>query len=260
MENLLQQLGLTENETKVYLAFLKHGEKVAADIARLLKMDKSSAYRAVETLTSKSLLIPNPKTRGTTYTAASPEVLKELIKAKQIELNSQLSSINQLIDTIKNTQKDRGTYILVEKGLAAVQRSMNRTLEAAIKGDKIIKEKYRLDFPYFFDKSHRAFVDDFAKRRIKAGVSIQQIVNFAGRGFFSPIMKTDKKLLKEIHLMPKEMEDDFDGVRIGGDNVTIISFDKNKDYIVVTINDPFVAKTMRSMFDFIWKHSQVYTK
>lgn len=260
MENLLQQLGLTENETKVYLSFLKVGEKTAAELSRILKMDKSSTYRAVETLITKSLLIPNPRARGTTYSAANPDVLKELIKIKQIELNSQLTSINELINSLKQSSQDRGTYILVEKGLSAVQRSMNRTLESAIKGDKIIKEKYRLDFPYFFRKEHRLFVNDFAQRRIKAGVTIRQIVNFAKQDYFTPIMKNDKKLLKEIRLMPKEMEKDFDGIRIGGDNITIISFDKNKDYIVVTINDSFVAQTMNAMFDFIWDHSQVYAK
>ncbi len=259
MEKLLQKLGLTENQAKVYLGFLKSGEKMAADIAKKLRMDKSSVYRAVDELTKQGLLIVNPKKRGTTYKAASPEVLKEMLNIKKIELESQANSIKQLIDQLKKaTQDERNTFILVEKGLGAVQQSMNRTLDAALKADKVIREKYRLDYPYFLDKEHVAFVNAFAQKRIQKGVSIRQLINFADKTVFAPIMKISQKLLKEIRLVPKEL-DDYHALRIGGDNVTIISFDKNKDYIVITINDPFVASLMKSMFDFIWNKSEVYT-
>ena len=45
--DLLPLLGLTANELTLYEAFLKHGENSAAEVARKIGMDKSSAYRAV---------------------------------------------------------------------------------------------------------------------------------------------------------------------------------------------------------------------
>lgn len=259
MEKVLRELGLTANEARVYLAFLKKGEVMAAEISRQLRMDKSSTYRAVESLIKRDLLVANFKKRGTTYTATNPEALQEILESKQRQLSLQQDKLKEYINNLKQQiHEGRDTYILMETGLAAVQQSMLRTLEAAKKGDKVIKEKYRMDFPYFDRIDHRDFVNNFAQKRIKAGVSIQQIVNFAGKEHFAPIMKTDKSLLKEIRRMPEEMEQDFDGIRIGGDNVTILSFDKEKDYIVVTINDKFVAQSMRSMFDFVWSRCGTY--
>jgi hypothetical protein len=121
----------------------------------------------------------------------------------------------------------------------------------------MIKEFYRLSFPYFQDKDHTKWVNEFAKRRIKAGVSIRQIVDFAGLDVFAPIMKSDKKLLKEIHLMPKEMKGMY-GLRISGDVIHIISFDKDQNYIDITIRDTYVALLINSLFDFLWERSEKY--
>lgn len=259
MNTILEQIGLTPNESTIYLAFLKHKEKTAAEIARILHMDKSSCYRAVDSLVEKGLLLTIPRVRGTTHTACSPEVLKELMNVKKHELEKESGLLNDFVNKLlKDTEHKRTTFIKVEKGVQAVRDSMDVSLNAAIQEDKIIKERYRLDYPYFKDKGHVAWVNEFARRRIKAGVTIQQMVNFADQDVFAPIMKTHKNLLKEIRLTPKGM-DDVHALRIAGDVVTIISFDEKNDYIVITIKDKFVKELMEGLFDFIWERSEKYS-
>ncbi|PIY71672.1 hypothetical protein COY87_04930 [Candidatus Roizmanbacteria bacterium CG_4_10_14_0_8_um_filter_33_9] len=258
MNSILTQLGLTTNESTVYLTYLKYKEKTAAEIARIIHMDKSSCYRAVKSLVEKGLLITVPRLRGTTHTAASPDVLKELLQNKKNELRTQENQLNDFVQKlIKDTEKKRSTYIKVEQGIQAIRDQMNRNLEAAVSSNKIIKELYRLSFPYFKDKEHVEWVNEFARRRIKAGVSIKQIVDFADKQVFAPIMKSDKKLLKEIRLMPKEMRGLY-GLRISGDIANITSFDEKENYIVITIKDTYVALLLNSMFDFIWERSEKY--
>lgn len=258
MISILTQLGLTINESTVYLTYLKYKEKTAAEIARIIHMDKSSCYRAVDSLIEKGLLITVPRQRGTTHTAASPEVLKELLQNKKNELKSQENQLNEFVQKlIKDTEKKRSTYIKVEQGIQAIRDQMDSNLEAAISSNKIIKEQYRLSFPYFRDKEHVEWVNEFARRRIKTGVSIKQIVDFADKQVFAPIMKSDKKLLKEIRLMPKEMKGLY-GLRISGDIANITSFDEKENYIVITIKDTYVALLLNSMFDFIWERSEKY--
>ena len=260
MEKTLLDLGLRENQVKVYLAFLRSGEKMAAEIARELKMDKSSCYRAVEELMEKNMLVPNSKRRGTTYEASNPEVLQELLNNKKTEFEGMSISIKHLIEMLKSqTSTFRNTYIKVEKGIQAIRNSMERNLEEALNSDKIIREKYRLDYPYFKDKEHVAWVNQFAQRRIKLGVSIRQIVNFAGSTTFAPIMKTSPKLLKEIRLMPEDIRD-FNSMRVSGNWTSITSFDDKKDYIVITIYDKYVAELTKNLFDFVWNRSEVYQK
>lgn len=255
---ILSQIGLTPNESKIYLTFLKHKEKTAAEVARILSMDKSSCYRAVESLIKHGLLITIPRKRGTTHSAASPEVLKELMTAKRNEVKAQEEQLNGFIaELVSDAKQSRSTYIQVEKGIQAVRDAMNRTLEEAVRTNKMTKEKNMLSQPYFKDKEHVAWVYDYAKRRIKAGVSIKQLVVFSGTNTFDSIMHSDKKLLKEIRIIPHELSDK-NMFRIGGDLSTITSFDENDDYIVITIKDKFVAHFMNSMFDFVWERSEKY--
>jgi len=149
MNSILTQLGLTTNESTVYLTYLKYKEKTAAEIARIIHMDKSSCYRAVKSLVEKGLLITVPRLRGTTHTAASPDVLKELLQNKKNELRTQENQLNDFVQKlIKDTEKKRSTYIKVEQGIQAIRDQMNRNLEAAVSSNKIIKELYRLSFPY----------------------------------------------------------------------------------------------------------------
>lgn len=256
--SVLESIGLTQNEAQVYLTFQKTGSKTAAEIARILRMDKSSCYRAVESLVKRGLLITNPKKRGTTHTAVSPNVLKELYHQKLRDLSHRESQLDEFIQKlIQQSETQRSTYITVQTGLDAIREGMEENLKAAISSSKMIKEIYRLSFPYFNDPYHVKWVNAFAKRRIAAGVSIQQIVDFAQNSVFAPIMKTDVKLLKEIRLMPKEMKGLY-GLRISGDITHIISFDEKQDYIDITIKDRFVTELLESLFNFVWIHSRQY--
>lgn len=261
INTILEQIGLTQNESSVYLAFLKHKEKTAAEIARVLKMDKSSCYRAVESLVEKRLLITIPRLRGTTHSAVSPEVLKELLQTKKHELALQEDHLNNFIQKlISDNEEKRNTFIRIEKGIEAVRSAMDRALEEAIRTDKVMKDRYRKnDHHSFTDKKHTAWVTDYAARRIKAGITIKQIFNPEGVDIVPSLMKTSIKLLKEIRIMPKEMQITSD-FRLAGDMTYIISFDKNNDFIVVTLFDKYLTELMRSMFDFIWERSKPVNK
>lgn len=257
MEKLLIDLGLTENQVKVYLGFLKNDKQLASKMALALGLDKSSTYRAVEELVSKGLLIPTPKKRGTLYEAANPEALKEILNNKKIEISSKSVALDEFIKTFSDKSLQRNTYIKVEKGIEAVRNAMDKDLESAIKSDKLIREKYRLDHPYFSDPEQVKFVNNYVKRRIKNKVRIKQLVHFAGKDVFSSVMKTSSKLLKEIRLMPKDIID-FNAFRIAGDTTHITSFDEKKDYVVITIKDKFVTELMKNLFDFVWNRSELY--
>ena len=259
MTNILTKIGLTENEANVYLSFQKKGEKTASFIAKMINMDKSSCYRAVESLVSKSLLIAIPKKRGTTYSAASPKLLKELLAQKEQQLEQEKGALDMFVKSLLTDSEERATSIHIEKGIEAVRNAMDATLEAAIRNKTFIRERYRLNAPYFQDPVHNDWVTNvFFKKRIKSGIAIKQIVDFSDNHVFDPIMKTDQKLLKEIHLMPNSVTDP-NSMRVAGDFVTITSFDKQNDYIVITIKDKYVAALIESMFDFMWEHTDPYT-
>lgn len=256
--DIFHKIGLTENESCVYLAFLKYGKSTAAELARKIDMDKSSAYRAVEHLEELGLLIKHPKKRGTTYEAASPDTLQNIYDTKVFELKSQKSQLSKLIQKLHKDQSrsKRATYIVVEKGIPALQFRMDEALGSQ---EKLIRELFRTDHRFFENKAHVRFVINHAKRRVKNAVFLRQLEYFEDPkwGIFEDVMVDQKFYKKEIRIIPPELEDQ-NSFRIWDDTINIVSYDDKGDFIVITIKDKFVTQLMKTMYDFIWKRSRVY--
>ena len=257
---ILIKFGLTENESEVYLGFLKYGKSTAAELARKISMDKSSTYRAVENLESRALLIKHPRKRGTTYEAANPDTLKNLYDSRVIELASQRKMLSKFIRELKKEQSktQRSTYIVVERGIPALQFRMDEALNSK---EKLIREQFRTDHRFFENKAHVRFVINHAKRRFKKGVYLRQLEYFEDPKWdiFDDVMVDQKLYKKEIRIIPSELEDK-NSFRIWDDTINIVSYDDKGDFIVITIKDKFVTQLMKTMYDFIWRRSRVYGK
>jgi sugar-specific transcriptional regulator TrmB len=258
MEDILQKIGLTENETQVYISLLKAGNKTAAEIARDLSLDKSSTYRACENLTKLGLIISSPKLRGTTYLAQNPNALHEVYQRQMKKFESLGSQLNETISELQKTARgdSRNVQLRTEYGLEAVRKVM---VESLNNKDKIIREWQQTGKNYYRNKDQVAYILDFAAKRIKAGIQIRQLESdqsFKDDGY-KGIMATDKKLLKEIRMMPGGFNDK-NTLRIWEDTVNIISFDDNDDFVVVTIKDKYIALLIRNLFDFVWNKSEAF--
>jgi sugar-specific transcriptional regulator TrmB len=243
-------LGITENDFSVYSAFLKYGEISAAEIGRKIKMDKSSAYRATENLERLGLLIKDFKNRGTTYHAASPDLLKELFASKKTQLDI-------LVDELKSQtmSSSRSTFMTVEKGIESLRFRMDESLDSK---EKLIREKFNDRFRFFDDQDHVKYIINYAKERVKRGIKMVQLeeIDWTVDTRFKDVMVDTKKYLKEIKRLPKDAKLGENSLRIWDDTVNIISEDKNNDFIVITIKDKFVVNLMKNMFDFMWNRCE----
>jgi sugar-specific transcriptional regulator TrmB len=247
--NATKLLGLTENDFSVYTAYLKYGESSPAVLARLIHMDKSSAYRAVELLAKKGLLIKNPKNRNTTYQAAPPDTLSEIY-------TSQKSQLDLLIEDLKKQQNGSGrsTYTVVEKGIEALRNRMSESLGTR---EKLIREKFSDKFRFFDDKTHNRFVINFAKERTKHQIRINVLEDWDWKvdNRFEDIMIDQSKYLKEIRKIPQDAIFAENSLRIWDDTINIVSEDENREFIIITIRDQYVSRMLKTMFDFIWTRS-----
>ena len=258
MEKTYELLGLSLNEKKLYEAILIHPDKTAAEIARVLKMDKSSAYRAAENLLQKRLLISSPKIRGTTLRSSSPEYLIKLYQQKIEEFNSNKGLIENYIRNLKSQtlSLNRETFIRVEYGGEALRKCL---LESEQSKEKLIVEIVLSQHRLYQKNRMINFVINHAKRRSSSGIYIKQLERstYFENAPYKEIMVNTKKYLKEIRILPPEYNDK-NSVRIWDNTVNIFSSDEKGDLIVITITDKYVTRSMKTMFDFIWDRSTPY--
>lgn len=256
MKDILLKLGLTSNEIKVYLQFHSKQLQTAASVSRTLKMDKSSAYRAVESLKKRGLLVVNGWKNGTLYEAADPNSLHGLLSEKKAELEVNGMMLDELIRDLKTNQNTaRSTQISIEKGINSLQVRMTESLSSK---EKIIRERFK-HHEFFNDQNHVKFVKKFAKSRASKGIFLRQLEGDMDvtMTVFPEIHKFQKMYRKEIRIYPKEFQDN-NSIRIWDDYVNIISYDDNGEFIVITIVDKYVASMMKNLYDFVWKFSKPY--
>mgnify|MGYP002624078364 CR=1 FL=1 len=257
MGSILQQLGLTENEQIVYETYLTHPEITAAEVSRIADMDKSSAYRAVERLEQLGALISNPQQKGTTYTPASPEFLRELLIKEKKLLESKEDLLERYIQESEQTYDKalRGTTIRVETGVKAIQKAMDESLDSK---EKLIRERFRGNHRIFEQNPwHRRYVVHYANQRVEKGVKILQLEHTSMFDLedFREIMTKHNKYNKEVRLLPHGF-DDMNSLRIWDDTFNLVSFDENDDFIIITIKDKYVAQFMKNQYDFVWERSE----
>jgi sugar-specific transcriptional regulator TrmB len=108
---ILEQLGLTVNEIKVYEALLTRKSVVASKLASEIGLDKSSTYRALESMAEQGLVIVERKKRGTVYQIGSLQILKDSLHKKMISLKNTESGIDEVIENIKQQALTGEGYI-----------------------------------------------------------------------------------------------------------------------------------------------------
>ena len=100
----LQNLGLTEYESKVYLALVQHGRLNAKEISAYSNVPQNRVYETLEVLKNKGLcdIIPGlPKS----FEAFEPEIaINNLISDKEEKLNKLRKDSNKIIDDLNKTK------------------------------------------------------------------------------------------------------------------------------------------------------------
>ena len=255
MNTVLTPFGLTENEEKVYIGAFKNPLSTGADIARLLRMDKSSTYRAIDKLSSQGFLMASRGKKGTIYQAANPDTLKELYKERATRLSLEKNALEDFILNLKNTAvEDRKTYFVVEKGLEAFKKRMSESLTSK---DKLIRERFGYD-KKILTESYMTFVTEYAHKRIKNKIFIRQLEQdlTTMTNTFKGFLKGVANPYKEVRKLPPEMKD-RNFLRIWDNTINILSFDREGGFITATLKDPYIAEMMKNFYDFVWERSEV---
>ena len=83
-QDVLEAIGLSKNESKVYLFLLRLGSSTATEITKESCVHRSNVYDALESLIKKGCVSYIKKMDRTYFAAANPENLKNILREKQL--------------------------------------------------------------------------------------------------------------------------------------------------------------------------------
>ena len=95
-QNVLQEIGLSKNEARIYETLLAEGELTVGLIAEKSGIHRRNVYDSMSRLTGKGLVFEILEAKNTRYQATDPGKLSELLDEKRQKLDSVLPDLSSL--------------------------------------------------------------------------------------------------------------------------------------------------------------------
>jgi len=230
IETVLQNLGFSPNEIKVYLTLNDHGSQKAGRISKLAKIDRSSCYNALKALTEKGLVsyvmiglikwfqVTGPR-RLLDYVKEQEEGVKEILPELQerhralkiegqVRLFKGIKGVKSIFLDMARTGKDN--FVFGSEGQFA-----ERMPEFALQFDRLKRE----------NKIHTQLILRKGRKEIDAKTS-------------------EYKYIPNINESPAV-------TNIYGDKIAIIIWTDEPEGII--IENAAAAKAYKSYFDVLWR-------
>ncbi|NOS68074.1 MAG: hypothetical protein HOO67_06995 [Candidatus Peribacteraceae bacterium] len=258
IEAFLQTLGLNENEIKIYLYLLTHGESIASIIAKRLTMKRATVYQVLETLESKELVSSFEKNKVAHFDAVDPEDIVRLCEQRV----SQMQRIREKADVLKGEFKklrERGKMPTLEirgkikyyEGMDAVTDLINETLE----------EKHSEQLCFGLNTYHAELAGDdwgqYTKLRVKKGMHVKSIQPDTEAAI--EYKSRDKDELRETLLVPHEKFPGRCEINLIGNMIAIYTT-RGQSPMGMKMYNKDMAEALTSLFRLAWERAEFYDK
>ncbi len=108
LEKYLQDLGLSDKEALIYLALLQVDGATALDLSKKTKINRSTVYVIIESLSKKGLVSETTVGKKTQFQAEPPERLETYVERRKVQFEEQSNRLKDIIPEIKSIQRDTG--------------------------------------------------------------------------------------------------------------------------------------------------------
>lgn len=236
INQLLQKLGFSQNESRVYLAALEMGTSSAQDIAQKAGIKRTTGYSVLSYLVNRGV-IGKTKVKGKTrFIAEPPQRLLTLIS----EIEKGIKGVLPELTAIYN-QKETKPKITFYEGETAVQKVYDDTLVE--KPNEILEYNTNAYF-------ERENVDPhYIQKRVALGIKARRI---AGKGskWDTKHKYLDEKELSQTAIVPKEQFDPQIEVNIYSNKIAFLNYAENMSVI---IESKAIVDAMRQAYELSWK-------
>ena len=237
LERQLKELGLTENEIKVYLTLLRIGTAQAGRIAVEAALERTSTYNALKRLQEKSIIASVVEGKTRMFSAGLPEKLLDMLTEKE-------EIARQIIPQLKTMQKFEleKENILKFRGYAGVKTVLNDVLRSCDSGEEYLMFGSEGQLSKRMPEFSRIYVAKKDQKKLKARILLRQA--------------NGEKVLSKYTAMKSVPTDvvSLTSVSVYKNKVSLLLWSETPEAIIIDHED--TAKTFRSYFEFMWKKAK----
>lgn len=245
---ILKNIGLSDGESRVYLALVKIGSTTAGPLTDASGVSRSKIYHVLDRLVKKGLVGIVIRSKTKYYISESPNRLLIFMDKKEEELKKNRKEISTLIGEL-NLMYDKPKHhneVRIYKGFQGLSIIYNHISEKLKRGDeyvsygipktqKVDNEFWRLDH----------------ERRIKAGIKCRLLFN----------LSVEKKVLQHRNTL-KYCEARYMPLPIATPAQTVCYKDATAiillvpEMMCIEIINPLVQNSFKNYFEYFWSVSK----
>jgi len=235
---VLTQVGLTENESKVYLALLQLGKANIGKIAEKSRVHRTNIYETIKGLEKKGLVNLLEVEGVKSYEAVDPENLMDLVTKKEEKLKA-------IIPQLKLSRKlaPQKSEVHVYEGLEAFKSLLNHFLDLG-------KPRLVIGGPPGALRLLGDFLKTYHEKRVDLKVPIRQIYNFES---MERAKYLDSLPFTDVRCLPEEYDSPV-STTICGDEVAMSYWKGIPIFIHIVKKE--IADSYRSYFELLWNKAK----
>ncbi|NCF75030.1 MAG: hypothetical protein GWO87_00905 [Xanthomonadaceae bacterium] len=244
IEDKLKNLGISRKEAKIYIAALKIKKVTVAQIAVATEIKRTTVYHCLDSLIEKGLISKITKDDKKYYFAENPKASLNNLLREQKDI------IADVLPKLKNIFGQDGFQ--PEIRIYRHKRGIKKVFENILTCQEKIDRYYISDFNVE-DLLGEKFVDEFVKKRIKAGIKSLSLRSFK----YKP--RREKgilhiKQLREARFMPGEVNIK-PYICIYDNKVAVIS--SKEEHLGFIIESKDFSDAQKAIFDIIWNNTAI---
>lgn len=246
MKEELKQLGLTEGESKVYLALLKLNSSTVGAIVRESGVSYSKIYEVLGRLTEKGLVSFVLKEKTKYFQGVKPDRLLDIIKQKEMEIKKIKKVIQNILPDLEamgGSKDNQSAEIFIGlKGLATAYDILlkNYSKEEPISFFYVHDEKYAEIANDFYEKEFNHFKELKLKLRGVVNSDLKKSSSFLRTPTFIDLKFVDFPLPSTIDIYQ--------------DKILMTTWrDKPFAYLITSKE---ISENMMNYFDRVWAQAK----
>lgn len=242
-EDILKEIGLSNNESKIYETLVRKGSLSIQQISNKSKVHRRNAYDSLSKLEEKGLVSEYFSKREKIYKAIDPSRLLDLLKEKENKLNEVVPNLQK-----EYNEKSEENEAYFYKGIEGFKNYLKLILETK-------ETVYFIGAKAFWlDKRLQFFLPHFDKERKKLGIKFKHLFDYEVKYEKPEILNLVGKPYK---FLPKKYSSNTSIDIFGSYVVTFVGVKPGQlpeEPLMFVLKSKKLAEGYKKFFQFMWNH------
>jgi len=243
---LINDFGLSENETSVYLGLLEKGRATVLDLSKALNMNRTTVHVNVEYLLQKGIVSQTQEGRGKKrlIIPEPPERLKTIVEQRKIKVLKTEEKLAEMIPQMNQFMKGGREGGNVDVKYYEGKENIQLLYSEILKADEI-RAYVSHEVSVLFPENVQLFPQMHNKN---SNMKIWEILDFEPFPDYLTAMAKNRYFYKRL---PKEFK--IVDYLLYNNSVAVVDSKSQTDIVAVVVSSQNLYESSKTIFDLVWK-------